>query len=374
LVFDDRKKAWVAPAGKHSPVKVSSIRNNIQVEPSALAVEVAQLHSQYDEMNDEDPDEGFYDEEGSEDISPNDSDEDDEEMHMELVGSDEESDEADMDVDDAFAPQEIFARSNRRAIDALSSYLLTADTDFDADDDASDANAALSEPDASKISEFDDRMFAHVSRAAILPYQPSILGLSKIGPGPRGERGEHFEYNIASHVMKDLSHLGSVHLPGVPSNCLVKLPLSFVELYSIVNKVKGRDSNSDDADDDNGYETAVCLLTGAVMRSGRRSKGSSRQEGTCTLHARKTGSGIGIFFLVQKCTVLLMHNDKSAYSPSLYVDENGEEDIGLRRGRPLFFSEERYQVLETLWRTHGIPREVSQIRSTSDRVIRDNWY
>ena len=95
---------------------------------------------------------------------------------------------------------------------------------------------------------------------------------------------------------------------------------------------------------------------------------------SCTLHARKVGSGIGIFFLVQKCTILLMHNNKSAYSPSLYVDEHGEEDVGLRRGRPLFFSEERNQALERLWRTHGIPREVSQIRSTSDRVIRDNWY
>jgi hypothetical protein len=29
-----------------------------------------------------------------------------------------------------------------------------------------------------------------------------------------------------------------------------------------------------------------------------------------------------------------MHNNKAAYSPSLYVDEHGEEDVGLRRGRP----------------------------------------
>lgn len=159
-------------------------------------------------------------------------------------------------------------------------------------------------------------------------------------------------------------------------NCLVKLPKSFVELYGIVNRVKGREGRADDAEDDSGFETAICLLTGSVMRSGtiRRLKKDYRPPGTCTLHARKVGSGIGIFFLVQKCTVLLMHNNKSAYSPSLYVDEHGEEDVGLRRGRPLFFSEERYQALETMWRSHGIPREVSQIRSTSDRVIRDNWY
>lgn len=92
------------------------------------------------------------------------------------------------------------------------------------------------------------------------------------------------------------------------------------------------------------------------------------------MHARKIGSGIGIFFLVQKCTVLLMHNNKSAYSASLYVDENGEEDPGIRRGRPLWLNDVRYEALEDLWRQHSIPREVAQIRSTSDRVIRDNWY
>lgn len=50
--------------------------------------------------------------------------------------------------------------------------------------------------------------------------------------------------------------------------CLVKLPKSFVELYSMVNRVKGRESHTEDADDDGGFETAICLLTGAVMRSG----------------------------------------------------------------------------------------------------------
>ena len=55
---------------------------------------------------------------------------------------------------------------------------------------------------------------------------------------------------------------------GVPLSCLVKLPKSFVELYSMVNRVKGRDSRTDDAEDDSGFETAICLLTGAVMRSG----------------------------------------------------------------------------------------------------------
>jgi Proteolysis_6 C-terminal len=221
-----------------------------------------------------------------------------------------------------------------------------------------------------------NREFAHVSTAPVIYDQPSLLGVRPIGTG---RRGAFLDISAACSVMCDLSHLGLVHLRSKPIFCLVGLPKSFVELYNIVNKVKGRDEASgvEDVDDAGNSETAICLLTGAVMRSGsarRPFSRAARQPGACTKHARKTGSGIGMFFLVQKCTVLLMHNNKSAYSPSLYVDSHGEEDPGLKRGRPLFLNEARYRALELLWRQQCIPREVAQIRSTSDRVIRDNWY
>jgi len=384
LFFDEEAKAWTTAARRHEPTnKCTSSRassfQNLHVETSAAAVEVAHRPPQDEEVDGNDNDSDVDFEVGSDDLSASVSNADE---LMEIVDealaaeSEEELENVDMEVDfdgvdsdfgDTGINDFVIGTSDR-------TNRLQQEADHDVDD-ASDVNAALTEPDGSKISGPNDRMFSYVSRSAIIPYQPSILGISQVGPGPRGARGRLFEYSTANSVMKDLSHLGSVHLPGVPLSCLVKLPKSFVELYSMVIRVKGRDSRTDDADDDGGFETAICLLTGAVMRSGtvRRMK-QDRPPGTCTLHARKVGSGIGIFFLVQKCTILLMHNNKSAYSPSLYVDEHGEEDVGLRRGRPLFFSEERYQALETLWRTHRLPREVSQIRSTSDRVIRDNWY
>jgi hypothetical protein len=59
---------------------------------------------------------------------------------------------------------------------------------------------------------------------------------------------------------------------------LIRLPKSFVELYGIVNKVKGRDevTTLDEADDAGSAETAICLLTGAVMRSGSSRRAFSR--------------------------------------------------------------------------------------------------
>lgn len=56
----------------------------------------------------------------------------------------------------------------------------------------------------------------------------------------------------------------------VPTFSLIRLPKSFVELYGLVNKVKGRDYTTgfDDSDDAGNTETAICLLTGEVMRAG----------------------------------------------------------------------------------------------------------
>mmetsp|Transcript_2389 Transcript_2389/g.2545 ORF Transcript_2389/g.2545 Transcript_2389/m.2545 type:complete len:717 (+) Transcript_2389:1-2151(+) len=229
--------------------------------------------------------------------------------------------------------------------------------------------------DGDGVNVSEDVEYAKVSRAPIVPFQPSLLAKEVIGPGYKAKKGYSLDQITGSRLMYDMSHLGLVHNVGTVGTDLIQLPESFVELYGLVNRVKGE--VTDESDDYNGSETAICLLTGSVMRSGslRRSLITpSRPHGSCTVHARKVGSGIGVFFLVQKCTVLLMHNNKSAYSASLYVDEHGEEDPGLRRGRPLFLKKTRYESLKFLWRQHGIPREVAQIRSTSDRVIRDNWY
>jgi len=280
-----------------------------------------------------------------------------------------EDDDAEVDMDD----------DDVGAIPLLPSQRAYVDNDETADsDEGSDTNASVRSCDREKESAVNDRLFANLSCSAIIPYQPSFLGSSTPGPGPRGRS---FDYISASSVMRDLSHLGMIHSNAdVKGSGLIRLPRSFVELYGIVNQVKtnGKSNSLDDGDDNGGGEAAICLVTGTIMRSGspRRAQGRSRNRapGSCTLHARKAGSGTGIFFLVQKCTVLLVHNKKSAYSASLYVDEHGEEDTSLRRGRPLFLKDERYEALESLWRQHGIPREVAQIRSTSDRVIRENWY
>lgn len=57
----------------------------------------------------------------------------------------------------------------------------------------------------------NDELCADISGATIIPFQPSVLGHKNPGPGPRGSS---LDYSLASTVMCDLSHLGSVHNNG----------------------------------------------------------------------------------------------------------------------------------------------------------------
>ena len=60
------------------------------------------------------------------------------------------------------------------------------------------------------------------------------------------------------------------------------------------------------------------------------------------------------------------------FSP--YVDEYGEDDIGLRRGRPLLLSTQRWAALQYLWTSHRVPSLLTQKRTVSDRYIIGNFY
>jgi hypothetical protein len=61
----------------------------------------------------------------------------------------------------------------------------------------------------------------------------------------------------------------------------------------------------------------------------------------------------------------LLRGEFAAPWPSLYVDRDGEADVGLRRGRPLSLSRERYDALTALWLGGEVGREVTRVRASA---------
>ncbi len=95
-------------------------------------------------------------------------------------------------------------------------------------------------------------------------------------------------------------------------------------------------------------------------------------KGECTKHAGRCGGGAGIFFLVQECIGLLIHEQKAAYVHSLYVDYFGETPQ--YRGRPLNLNFDRYRSMQSLWTGHLIREKVVAERASTRQVIIPNFY
>ncbi|KAG0036039.1 hypothetical protein BGZ82_004786 [Podila clonocystis] len=113
------------------------------------------------------------------------------------------------------------------------------------------------------------------------------------------------------------------------------------------------------------HDPALCLCCGTIVCSqsfccldGVDHEG----RGECNTHALTCTGPVGIYLLIKKCVILLLHvrNGNGCFHPAPFLDEHGEADLGLRRGRPQFLNPLRYDDLRRLWLTHGIPIHVAR--------------
>jgi hypothetical protein len=134
---------------------------------------------------------------------------------------------------------------------------------------------------------------------------------------------------------------------------IAQLPTSYTDLYAELGLLLPESE-----------QTAVCLICGEVLNAGGK--------GECTRHSYKCGAGTGMFFLLQECTGLIMHNGKAAYIHSPYVDSHGETPQ--YRGRPLNLDLDRYAHLHEVWSGHTIRQQVLAERGTSRQIIVPDFY
>ncbi|KAF0687180.1 Aste57867_21036 [Aphanomyces stellatus] len=143
---------------------------------------------------------------------------------------------------------------------------------------------------------------------------------------------------------------------------LVALPAQYDDLYSHhVNMTCRRCKRVP-------REPGLCLVCGELLCCGESCCSYTHVKnnpsmGECTRHAFECGGGLGLVLMLQQCRVVLVAGSMTAYFPSPYVDSHGEEDPGLQRGRPLKLDTNRYQLLESLWRSHRLHAEVSRLRN-----------
>ena len=98
--------------------------------------------------------------------------------------------------------------------------------------------------------------------------------------------------------------------------------------------------------------------------------------GECTRHAILCGGGSGVQLMVasprEASSLWLLRGEFACPYPSIYVDAHGEEDRGLKRGKPLRLDVRRYRAIADMWRQGGVGREVTRTRAAATAAYRES--
>jgi len=114
-------------------------------------------------------------------------------------------------------------------------------------------------------------------------------------------------------------------------------------------------------------DAAICMICGTVccMQSHCCVDKDNGDRGECNAHTRECGGAIGVYFLVKRCSLLYLYIDKGTFASSPYLDDHGEVDMSMRRGRRQYLHAARFEEMRKLWLGHGIPTLIARKLETT---------
>ncbi|KAG5363964.1 E3 ubiquitin-protein ligase ubr11 [Yarrowia sp. E02] len=115
-------------------------------------------------------------------------------------------------------------------------------------------------------------------------------------------------------------------------------------------------------------DPAVCLFCGESVNTQYNDPWDPDKSGECNKHMRKHHRDKCIFLLPKKTSILLLSKDQGSFHPAPYFDLHGERDEVMKRGRPQFLNEARYEkFMREMWLQPGIPNYIArQLDSSHD--------
>jgi len=151
-------------------------------------------------------------------------------------------------------------------------------------------------------------------------------------------------------------------VPGWQPPCLVRLPERYDQIFRFYRSAHCQQCDAVPK------EPAVCLVCGRIccFKSSSCCIQDGRRE--CTSHALDCGAGTGIYLAMNSSVVVLIRGARVALWGSVYLDSHGEEDRDLKRGRPLFLSRDRYELLQRQWLMHAFDHAVKNWGWHNDRL------
>lgn len=119
-------------------------------------------------------------------------------------------------------------------------------------------------------------------------------------------------------------------------------------------------------------DPGVCLFCGTSVGMQTPAYSEDDSKGQCYAHTLTCGREIGMFLLPKRSCILLMKGRQGSFIEGPYLDLHGEVDETMRRGRPQFLQNNRYEYFtRNCWQQHGIANYIA--RKLDSAVDNGGW-
>ncbi|GFY54890.1 e3 ubiquitin-protein ligase ubr3 [Trichonephila inaurata madagascariensis] len=127
---------------------------------------------------------------------------------------------------------------------------------------------------------------------------------------------------------------------------LLTLPHNYDDIFKYYHKKPCSLCHSEPKD------PSLCLICGTMVCL-RENCCRQLSHYEAVAHSIACGAGTAIYLAVNSSTIIVIRGKRACLWGSVYLDSFGEEDRDLKRGKPLFLSEERYSLLQQQWINHS---------------------
>ncbi|KRX55045.1 E3 ubiquitin-protein ligase UBR3 [Trichinella sp. T9] len=107
-------------------------------------------------------------------------------------------------------------------------------------------------------------------------------------------------------------------------------------------------------------DSLLCLLCNEFLCFRNPCCRRIRDLSEAEVHSFECNAGTGVFLNIEESSVIITRYKRYAEWGFLYLDSHGEEDRGLKRGKPLKLCRDRLALLQEQWLTHGFDYFIKQ--------------
>ncbi|CAF1683274.1 unnamed protein product [Rotaria magnacalcarata] len=160
---------------------------------------------------------------------------------------------------------------------------------------------------------------------------------------------------LVTHWLQEFQSAAQHHCSAMKILCLrrphfhspvfIDLPSKYDDIFHMHNEYRCESCKKTSSN------TLLCLICGELHLKRWHSLCCAYQRQRYNQHLSKCGHPAAVMLDIQTTLITICLADTYAYWHSLYLDQHGEEDPKLKRGKTLYLNTNRLGVLRTLWLT-----------------------